>query len=164
MDRVLPSEGRGCWFDPSRAHHTDQAPRCAAWCFFGFWYVLWTDRARWEPACTDELCKPKGVIHHSVHQVSSVTAPRKHEFSCRSWRIPESKEGEERPAREAVLHAIEEAHHDVQGQQQEKIGDESHTKSSFLTTGAQRACMPPDVPHEGQHTLEPSIEMSYPAW
>jgi len=21
MDRVLPSEGRGCWFDPSRAHH-----------------------------------------------------------------------------------------------------------------------------------------------
>jgi hypothetical protein len=20
MDRVLPSEGRGCWFDPSRAH------------------------------------------------------------------------------------------------------------------------------------------------
>jgi hypothetical protein len=21
MDRVLPSEGKGCWFDPSRAHH-----------------------------------------------------------------------------------------------------------------------------------------------
>ena len=21
MDRVLPSEGRGCWFDPSRARH-----------------------------------------------------------------------------------------------------------------------------------------------
>ncbi len=20
MDRVLPSEGRGCWFDPSRTH------------------------------------------------------------------------------------------------------------------------------------------------
>ena len=23
MDRVLPSEGRGCWFDPSRAHQFD---------------------------------------------------------------------------------------------------------------------------------------------
>jgi hypothetical protein len=21
MDRVLPSEGRGCWFDPSQTHH-----------------------------------------------------------------------------------------------------------------------------------------------
>src|ERR1700682_5679720 len=24
MDRVLPSEGRGCWFDPSRAHQSHQ--------------------------------------------------------------------------------------------------------------------------------------------
>lgn len=49
-------------------------------------------------------------------------------------RVPNAKEGEERPAREAVLHAIEEAHQDVQGEDQEDIGDESHTKG--LLSGA----------------------------
>ncbi|CAM2180994.1 hypothetical protein PSAC2689_40056 [Paraburkholderia sacchari] len=27
MDRVLPSEGRGCWFDPSRARHPQDSRR-----------------------------------------------------------------------------------------------------------------------------------------
>src|SRR5438105_15525856 len=32
MDRVLPSEGRGCWFDPSRArHHCRALHREYAW-------------------------------------------------------------------------------------------------------------------------------------
>ena len=34
MDRVLPSEGRGCWFDPSRARHIDQALSPQGKCFF----------------------------------------------------------------------------------------------------------------------------------
>ncbi|SOZ36514.1 protein of unknown function [Cupriavidus neocaledonicus] len=29
MDRVLPSEGRGCWFDPSRARQFSSAVPCS---------------------------------------------------------------------------------------------------------------------------------------
>ena len=27
LDRALPSGGRGCWFDPSRAHFLSRSPR-----------------------------------------------------------------------------------------------------------------------------------------
>jgi hypothetical protein len=32
MDRVLPSEGRGCWFDPSRARHKINSLDCDVNC------------------------------------------------------------------------------------------------------------------------------------
>ena len=56
------------------------------------------------------------------------------------------------------MHAIKETNHDEQDQQQEKVGDKSHTKGSFMKTRAQHACMPLDVAHEWPHTLGSSID------
>ena len=74
MDRVLPSEGRGCWFDPSRAHqksHNGQAqliwPRYA---LIGIVMTLSTLQCRAELASpvgfwqtvSDSTGKPAAVV------------------------------------------------------------------------------------------------------
>src|SRR4051812_35374336 len=60
MDRVLPSEGRGCWFDPSRAHQDSRVTPTA----------ICEDRRESRPRLQHDV--PMGMISRFLDRLAAV--------------------------------------------------------------------------------------------
>lgn len=56
--------------------------------------------------------------------------------------LPEAKKGEDRPAPKVVLHGIKHPGRDVQGDEQEDVGDEFHITGSLTEDREEHAPIP----------------------